>query len=33
MHRIEFRVVASDASGNPKPDIFSIHEKSMFYKP
>ena len=33
MHRIEFHVVASDASGNPKPDIFSIHEKSMFYKP
>jgi len=33
MHRIEFHVVASDASGNPKPDIFSLHEKSMFYRP
>jgi polyferredoxin len=33
MHRIEFHVVASDASGNPQPDIFSIREKSMFYKP
>ena len=33
MHRIEFRVVASDASGNPRPDIFSIRERSVFYVP
>ena len=33
MHRIEFQVVASDASGQPMPGIFSIHEKSVFYKP
>jgi len=32
-HRIEFNIVASDAAGNPKPGIFSIHEKSIFFKP
>ena len=33
MHRIEFHVVASDATGSSKPDIFSIREQSVFYVP
>ena len=33
MHRIDFHVVASDAAGNPMPDTFSVHEKSVFYRP
>jgi len=33
LHRIEFRVVASDASGKPRPEIFSIRERSVFYVP
>jgi len=32
-HRIEFNIVASDAAGNPNPDVFSIQEKSIFFKP
>ncbi len=32
-HRIEFHIVASDDAGNPKSDIFSLHEKSIFFKP
>jgi cytochrome c oxidase accessory protein FixG len=33
MHRIDFHVVASDAEGNPMPDTFIVHEKSVFYRP
>jgi cytochrome c oxidase accessory protein FixG len=32
-HRIEFHITASDAGGQPLPDIFSLHEKSVFYRP
>ena len=32
-HRIEFHIVATDTQGNPKPDIFSLHEKSIFFRP
>lgn len=31
--RIEFNIVAVDDAGRPAPDVFSIHEKSAFYKP
>jgi len=32
-HRIEFHITASDAAGQPRPDLFSLHEKSVFYRP
>jgi cytochrome c oxidase accessory protein FixG len=31
--RIEFNIVAVDESGRPAPELFSIHEKSAFFKP
>ncbi len=31
--RIEFQITAVDADGRPASEIFSIHEKSAFYKP
>ena len=31
--KIEFDITAVDATGRPAPDVFSLHEKSAFYKP
>jgi cytochrome c oxidase accessory protein FixG len=32
-HRVEFNIVAAESGGQPKPDVFSLHEKSVFYRP
>jgi polyferredoxin len=32
-HRIEFIIEASDAEGHPLPEVFSLHEKSVFIIP
>ncbi len=32
-HRVEFHITASDAGGQPQLDVFSLHEKSVFYRP
>jgi cytochrome c oxidase accessory protein FixG len=32
-HKIEIHVVANDTAGAARPEIFSVREKSIFYKP
>ena len=32
-NRVEFHIMPMDASGNSSPDDFSLHEKSIFFKP